>query len=390
MREVIHSSKGIRPLFPHSFRWCKDQPIKAPPRLTFEQVFKVSPYYYKAQIIGWSLYILISSAVLIISGTSLSINIIAGMYLVFALGLIISHLYRAAIIRLGWLDKDIFRLVPRVALACITLAIVFHGIYISIGNLAFDWNMSFRWNDPNLFAWGMIFFIWNLIYFAYVFFQRYRTVEIKNLRLEAARNEYELRRLRDQMNPHFIFNAMNTIRALIDENPQKAKKAVTQLSNVLRSSLQTGKHDLIPLERELEIVKDYLEIEKARYEERLKVEFDIDKRTAQVMIPPLMLQTIIENSIKHGIAKLPKGGSVRIQTAALDDAVDIEVFNSGEFDPDGRSDSSLGLENTRNRLSLSFGQDAWMKIGNYNGSMVRTTIHIPMNKTQEHDKSTDH
>lgn len=341
---------------------------------------KASPHYYKAQILGWSLYIVISTAVLIISGTSLTINIIGGMYLVFALGLVLSHLYRIAMIKMGWLNMDLMRLVPRIAAACMALAVIFHVVYTAIGNFAFNWSMSFRWDDPNLFNWGMLFFIWNLIYFAYIFFQRYRTEEIKNLKLEAARNEYELRRLRDQMNPHFIFNAMNTIRALIDENPQKAKNAVTQLSNVLRSSLQTGKQELISLDQELTIVKDYLEIEKARYEERLYVEFDIATDSKGVMIPPLILQTIIENSIKHGIAKLPKGGTVRIQSQRVDDAVDIEVFNSGSFDPDGGSASSLGLENTRNRLSLSFGKDAWMRIGNYNGSMVRTSIHIPTNK----------
>jgi len=345
-----------------------------------------SRYYYKAQISGWSLYILISTAVFILTGTKLSFDVLGGIYLVFALGLVISHLYRAMIIKLGWLEKDIASLIPRVAVACIILAIGFHGVYIFIGNLAFGWKLAYAWTDANLVTWGMLFFIWSLIYLTYIFFQRFRKEEIKNLQLESAKNEYELRRLRDQMNPHFIFNAMNTIRALIDEDPSKAKNAVTQLSNVLRSSLQAGELDLIPLSKEIEIVKDYLEIEKARYEERLEVTWAVQEGTEKVKIPPLLLQTIIENCIKHGISKLPDGGSIAIRTLAHSDAVDIHIYNTGVYDPNAKSDSSLGLENTKNRLNLSFGKNAWLTIGNHENNSVLTSIHLPLT-TSKHDKS---
>ena len=324
------------------------------------------------------MYILISSLVILQSGTSISVSVIGDIYLVFALGLIISHLYRYAIIRMGWLEKDIFSLIPRVGLASVLLALGFHGVYVVIRYLAFGKEIVYSFTDANLITWAMLFFIWSLFYFTYIFFQRFRREEIKNLQLEAARNEYELRRLRDQMNPHFIFNAMNTIRALIDEDPQKAKSAVTQLSNVLRSSLQAGKQELIPLSKEIEIVKDYLEIEKARYEERLTVEWDIAKGSDRVEIPPLLLQTIVENCIKHGIAKLPDGGRIVIQSTVMMDVVEIDILNSGQYDPDGESDSSLGLENTRNRLSLSFGKEGWLTIGNHGNQEVKTTVRLPI------------
>lgn len=337
-----------------------------------------SRYYYKAQLIGWSVYILIATIFLITSGNEITFNIIGGIYLVFVLGLIFSHLYRLAIIKLGWLDKDIFSLIPRIAAACIALAILFQVVYISVGNLAFSWNLKLKLNEPNTLTWGMLFFIWSLIYFSYIFFQRFRQEAIKNLKLEAAKNEYELRRLKDQMNPHFIFNAMNTIRALIDEDPKKAKMAVTQLSNVLRSSLQTGKHDLIPISKELEIVHDYLEIEKVRYEERLQVSYHVEDKAKNVLIPPLMLQTIVENCIKHGISKLPNGGQISIASHLNGESCDIEIINSGQFIPNAETESSLGLENTRNRLSLSFGKEAWLTIGNSDQSHVKTTIHLPL------------
>lgn len=345
---------------------------------------KTSPYYYKAQLVGWSLYVMISAVVLILSGTELTRNVLAGIYLVFALGLVVSHIYRAAIIQMGWLDRDLFSLIPRVAVACVVLAVFFHGVYILIGNLFFNWDLAYTFTDSNLITWGMLFFIWSLIYFAYIFFQRFRQESIRNLQLEAAKNEYELRRLKDQLNPHFIFNAMNTIRALIDENPAKAKNAITQLSNVLRSSLQIGNSDLIPLEKEVQMVKDYLQIEQARYEERLVVDWQIEMEALKAQIPPLMLQTIVENCIKHGIAKLPNGGHIRIRITAMEDATEVHVINSGQYQPIEGEIGSLGLENTRNRLSLSFGKSAWLLIGNHDADHVKTTIHLPL-KSEPHD-----
>ena len=125
-------------------------------------------------------------------------------------------------------------------------------------------------------------------------------------------------------------------------------------------------------------MKDYLEIEKARYEERLTVEWDIAKGSDRVEIPPLLLQTIVENCIKHGIAKLPDGGRIVIQSTVMMDVVEIDILNSGQYDPDGESDSSLGLENTRNRLSLSFGKEGWLTIGNHGNQEVKTTVRLPI------------
>jgi len=313
------------------------------------------------------------------TGSDITFELFGGIYLVFALGLIVSHYYRYAIIKLGWLKKDIISLIPRVILACLGLAVGFHSVYLTIGNFAFGWGFQFSWTDPNLITWAMLFFIWNLIYFSYIFFQRFRNEELKNAQLEATRNEYELRRLKDQMNPHFIFNAMNTIRALIDEDPVKAKNAVTQLSNVLRSSLSTGKHELISLEKEIVIVKDYLEIEKARYEERLMVKWRIEERSLKSMIPPLMLQTIVENCIKHGINQLPDGGTIEINSRVVNSIVEIEVLNPGRFDPDKKSEASLGIQNTKNRLSLSFGDHASITYKNTRDNRVRTLVVIPLN-----------
>lgn len=335
--------------------------------------------YYIAQLLGWAVYIIIATVVLLLGGQEITTDILIGIYLVFALGLVVTHAYRWVLIRLGWPGKHLKHLLPRVILATVILSVLFHATYAWLAGTFLGYPYDFSWTDTNLFTWLMLFFIWNAIYFAYVFFKRYRGEELKNLRLEAARNEFELRRLRDQMNPHFIFNAMNTIRALIDENPHKAKDAVTRLSNVLRNSLKAGRTDLIALKNEIEIVKDYLAIEQLRYEERLHVIFEIQDEVLDKQIPPLMLQTLVENAMKHGISKLPHGGDVRIYCEKQSDKVMIRVVNTGTYNPDRNNGFSLGLENTRDRLRLSFGESALLRVENGAENEVSATIIIPVN-----------
>jgi len=217
-----------------------------------------------------------------------------------------------------------------------------------------------------------------LIYFFYPFFKNYKQEEIKNLQLEAAHQEFQINRLRSQLNPHFIFNAMNSIRALIDEDPTKAKKAITQLSNVLRNSLLMDEKKLIPMEDEINIVKDYLEIEKARYEERLNVNWEIHKHNESRMIPPLMLQTLVENAIKHGISKLPKGGDLNINLSCVQDGYKIEVSNSGTLGEPDRSNNGTGygLSSTRKRLELIYDDQAEFDLFQEH-DMVKAKVFIP-------------
>ena len=126
--------------------------------------------------------------------------------------------------------------------------------------------------------------------------------------------EIELNNLKSQLNPHFIFNALNSIRALVDENPSKSKQAINQLSNILRNSLASDKKGLTKFEDEIKIVKDYLGLESIRFEERLKTEFEIHPESQKFLVPPLMIQTLVENGIKHGISKLTPGGVIQLKT----------------------------------------------------------------------------
>lgn len=219
--------------------------------------------------------------------------------------------------------------------------------------------------------------LWLSLYMVWHYLLRNRKDEIDKISLEKTVKELELNTIKSHINPHFIFNSLNSIRALVDENPQRARTAITELSNILRSSMQVEKMETVPLHKELDIVKDYLALEHMRFEERLKIEMDIDEDTLEQPVPPMMLQTLVENAIKHGISKKIKGGVVKVISRFTDDHFELIVQNTGtldeEFLPEG-----FGLKSTRDRLKFLFQGKADFQIKKINGSEVQARIVMPV------------
>ncbi len=213
---------------------------------------------------------------------------------------------------------------------------------------------------------------WNAIYFTFHFFQKSKKQELNNIILEASRNEVELKNLRSQLNPHFLFNSLNSIRALIEIEPPKAKESVTILSNLLRQSLIMGKENLVRLEQELEMVSNYLELEKIRFEERLNVKWNLDPALNEFMVPPFVLQMLAENAIKHGISNLIEGGRINISTYKIDGKTIVEVSNTGELK--GEVDTGIGIQNTRRRLDLQFKEKAEFELEQNGGEVIARLI----------------
>ncbi|MDO1447164.1 histidine kinase [Rhodocytophaga aerolata] len=178
------------------------------------------------------------------------------------------------------------------------------------------------------------------------------------------------------MNPHFMFNAMNSIRALIIENPEKSQTSITKLSNLLRSTLLADKHTTVALEEELKTVQDYLALEKIRFEDRLQVAIKIDPSTLYVQVPPLMVQTLVENAVKHGISKSVKGGIIAIETKNESRFTHIFIRNTGMLQPS--SSEGFGLANTSQRLALLFGKQASFEIKQELPDVVCAELIIPM------------
>lgn len=219
--------------------------------------------------------------------------------------------------------------------------------------------------------------IWLLIYIVYHYVQKNRNDQLDRLRLESTVKELELKTIKAHINPHFIFNALNSIRALVDENPVRARTAITELSNILRSSMHAEKMETVPLENELNIVKDYLALEQMRFEERLKVEMEIDEDTLDQPIPPMMLQTLVENAIKHGISKKVNGGTIRIVSDFVDDHHELIVQNSGQLNGNINGDG-FGVRSTQDRLNLLYQGKATFDIRNLDGEMVESRIIMPV------------
>jgi LytS/YehU family sensor histidine kinase len=223
---------------------------------------------------------------------------------------------------------------------------------------------------------GLFIIPWVLIYYFYHYISKSRKQQLDTLKLEALVKELELKTIKSHINPHFIFNALNSIRALIDENPPRARNAITELSNILRSSMQTEKSETVPFEKELGIVKDYLALEHIRFEDRLRIEYQIDEDTLDQPVPPMMLQTLVENAIKHGIGKQEKGGMVKVISDFKGNFHELIVQNSGILNGHNKGDG-FGLSSTKNRLHLLFGEKANFEITQYNG-LVEAKVLIPI------------
>jgi LytS/YehU family sensor histidine kinase len=219
-------------------------------------------------------------------------------------------------------------------------------------------------------------FIWNCIYFIYHYITETRQQQVDTLKLETLVKSLELKTIKSHINPHFIFNALNSIRALIDENPERARNAVTALSNILRSSMLTDQQETISLEKELNIVQDYLALEQIRFEDRLSVIYEIDDETLDNIIPPMMLQMLVENAIKHGISKLVEGGVVKIISKEENGFFSLVVQNTGHFES-RLNQEGFGIQSTESRLRLIFGASANFSIFEKEDSIVEAKVTIP-------------
>ncbi len=232
------------------------------------------------------------------------------------------------------------------------------------------------------FWWDIIFTfilisLWLLVYMVWHYLERNRLGELDKLSLEKIVKELELKTIKSHINPHFIFNSLNSIRALVDENPQRARSAITELANILRSSLQVEKMETVPLHKELGIVKDYLALEQIRFEERLKIEMDIDEDTLEQPVPPMMLQTLVENAIKHGISKKIDGGIIRIISRFVNDHFELVVQNTGLLST-AIDNEGFGIKSTRDRLKFLYKTNSDFQIQNINGNKVEAKISMPV------------
>jgi signal transduction histidine kinase len=207
---------------------------------------------------------------------------------------------------------------------------------------------------------------WVLVCLGHViyYFRQVQERERSSLELQRRLSEAKLEALRMQLNPHFLFNALNALSALIHSNPKAADAMVSNLSDLLRSVLEAGHQQLVPLRKELEYLDRYLEIEKVRFGERLAVEKRFDPAVLNLLVPPLILQPIVENAIKHGIEEKIAGGRMVIAAKESANKLHLVVTDDGPGLNSSRKSTGtgIGLTNTRERLQELYGKDASMEI----------------------------
>jgi signal transduction histidine kinase len=337
--------------------------------------------YWICQIGGWTL----------VSGISLLLvnwkaqegwDILLNQVLSVGLGVGITHAFRAYAHRVGWLDLSLRRLAPRVVVAALVLSAGFNVLgdvpayfdLIDVVGMSEEEYWTARRFAFALFGNSILMGLWLAIYFGVHAAWNYRQAEVDKWKLEAQAETARLKALKLQLNPHFFFNSLNSVRALIAEDPERAQRMVTRLARLLRNTLQVDDVKTVPLEEELSTVRTYLELESVRFEDRLQYEIDADEGALNRPVPFLLVQTLVENGIKHGVAHCQQGGTITVDARVKNNDLCIQVTNPGTLESE---EGGTGLTNARERLRLLFGGDASLTVQNADPATVEATVMLP-------------
>jgi len=343
------------------------------------RIFNRISNYWLCQIGGWGLVGFSMLFYAVVFRDKLTPPIVQRIVVYMVGGIISTHLLRLFIKKAGWLQLPVERMLGWLLLAVVATSAFFSIIVIGSFELFAQKETSIDFYSrllASILNTGILIAPWVMIYYFYHYIETNRRQQLDTLKLGSLVKELELKTIKSHINPHFIFNALNSIRALIDENPIRARDAITELSNILRNSMQAEKLEVVPFEKELSIVKDYLALEHIRFEDRLRVEYEIEEDSLDHQVPPMMLQTLVENAIKHGISRDVKGGLVRIISKYTDNLLELVVENTGSLSlPAG--DDGFGISSTRNRLQLMFGGKACFELLQLNSNTVQAKVKLP-------------
>ncbi|HWC53503.1 MAG TPA: histidine kinase [Chitinophagaceae bacterium] len=340
--------------------------------------------YWLLQVCGWGLVGLAMLFFAHVYQAEISNGtLLARIAIVFTTGILTTHVLRIFIKWRGWLLQSIEKVIPKLVIAMVVTSMIYSAIILTeVDFFGLDSSGSHKLSFVNKLMGstvdnGLFILPWVLIYYFYHFIEKSRKQQLDTLQLETLIKELELKTIKSHINPHFIFNSLNSIRALVVENPQRAREAITELSNILRSSMQADKSETVTLEKELNIVKDYLALENMRFEDRLRIEYNIDDDTLDQQVPPMMLQTLAENAIKHGISKQINGGIVRINSDFKGKFLELTVQNTGQLNGKANGEG-FGLSSTTNRLNLLYGDNAKFEIKQIDPSLVEAKLLLPV------------
>ncbi|MEK7729685.1 MAG: histidine kinase [candidate division KSB1 bacterium] len=202
--------------------------------------------------------------------------------------------------------------------------------------------------------------------------------EVKEQQLLRLKTKAELEALRAKVNPHFLFNTLNSIASLIPTDPNKAEEMVQRLARLFRYTLEASNREVIKLEDELRFCREYLEIEKVRLGARLQYEINSDPALAAMLLPGLLLQPLIENSVKHGIASAKNGGQITLNARREQEVCHVEIIDTGKGFDHAEITEGFGLSSVRERLALHYGEAAKFELETNNGVRIRMQLPFTM------------
>ncbi|HEX6567351.1 MAG TPA: histidine kinase [Chthoniobacterales bacterium] len=325
------------------------------------------PIYWLCQLGGWgSLFMLMGIAFLNDPFPRAHAAPIIYQCVFCVSGLIFTHTFRALYHLRNWKDLRGTSFAPKVALSCLAFAvlesIVTYAAVFTFTGAPLETNRPFSGflivgsiqNAVTLVA-------WTALYLGYQYQRELQEERISRVLLDAEVKEAQLQRLRTQINPHFLFNSLNTIRAIAGVDAELTREAVTQLAELMRAALESSEEKVVTFDEELRIVQAYLGLEQLRHQDRLRIEASINEELLSAVVPPLICQTLVENALKHGIHSSNQTGTVRYASTGDQKSVRFEVRNPGSLKVTSRPNGT-GLVNAQRRLQLIYGRKAALSL----------------------------
>jgi sensor histidine kinase YesM len=295
--------------------------------------------------------------------------------------LLLTHIYHLIIRRVNYFSFKAYQQVLYFFAALVGLSVCLFWVS------ALEEMVFFHSKFPVIFSiqalmyiinWSRYIAVWLLCYHVAKYFTLKNRAEMAVLQTTVELQDTRLNVLRLQLNPHFLFNALNSIRSLIVYDSDLAREATTRLSQLLRHTLNYEKQDFITLRQEMDIVADYLTLEKIRFDERLNYTAHMDKEAGEKPVPASIVLTLVENAIKHGIGNSIKGGTIDIVVTLHAGVLLIEVLNTGQLAQTSNQYSGIGTANIQKRLELYYRQGAKFILENATASSVSAKVYIPL------------
>ncbi|MFP2962521.1 sensor histidine kinase [Myxococcus sp. 1LA] len=335
--------------------------------------------YVACQVGGWGLYATFNSLLTLLTPNP---EVWAAWWVLCLCAALVTHVARRVLLLREWSRLPVTRLAPRVLLTALGLGMT--QDFLAFGLSSFVLGLFTPQQSSVMgflisgFIWTVMMTLWLLLYFGVHAVEHARSMEVERWKLEAAAQASELRFLKSQLQPHFLFNCLNSVRALISEDPARAQQVVTRLSTLLRYALTSRERETVPLAQELQVVRDYLELEGVRLESRLRVREDVEPAALNLTVPAMLVQTLVENAIKHGVAQMHDGGEVAVSARLQEGALLLEVSNTATPAARPVEGSGVGLHNASERLRLLCGAGASLHLDRTRTDLTTARVRIPL------------